>query len=160
MDKLTIIQWNLRGIQSRREELEIVLQQYNPKIIALQETFLKSEQTIKVRNFNTETKNRANKSGGGVMICVHKSLPYKRININSSIEIVGVQIFTKDEQYNIFSVYIPPGKKLESSDLEQLHSKHFKNILILGDFNSHSNIWPNLVVVQYARRAGTLRGPR
>jgi len=141
MDKLVFLQWNLRGIQSRKEDLETILQQHNPRILALQETFLKSGQTIKVKNFNIEMKNRSNRSGGGVMMCIHKSLSYKRININSTLEIVGVKVFTKHEQYNVFSMYIPPEKNLETADLESLHFNQYKNILILGDFNSHNHAW-------------------
>ena len=37
----TIIQWNCRGIKANHEELLLLLKKYNPKIVCLQETFLK-----------------------------------------------------------------------------------------------------------------------
>ena len=36
-----ILQWNCRGIGPNYEELLLLLNKYNPKIVCLQETFLK-----------------------------------------------------------------------------------------------------------------------
>ena len=37
----SILQWNCRGIRANYEELLILLDKYNPKVVCLQETSLK-----------------------------------------------------------------------------------------------------------------------
>jgi len=39
------LQWNIRGLQANREELNILLSDSNPTIVCLQETFLNADKT-------------------------------------------------------------------------------------------------------------------
>ena len=45
----TILQWNCRGIRVNYEELQQLLTNRNPKIVCLQETFLKESSSIKFK---------------------------------------------------------------------------------------------------------------
>ena len=44
------LQWNIRGLQANREELNILLSDFNPTITCLQETFLNVDKTVKFKN--------------------------------------------------------------------------------------------------------------
>ena len=38
-----ILQWNCRGLKDKREELELLISQFSPAVICLQETLLNPE---------------------------------------------------------------------------------------------------------------------
>ena len=44
-----ILHWNCRGIQANYEELLLLLNKYNPKVVCLQETFLKDKNQLNIR---------------------------------------------------------------------------------------------------------------
>ena len=48
----TIIQWNCRGIKANHEELLLLLKRYYPKIVCLQETFLKDINHLQIKIFS------------------------------------------------------------------------------------------------------------
>ena len=43
------LQWNIRGLQANREELNVLLSNFNPTIACLQETFLNADKTVKIK---------------------------------------------------------------------------------------------------------------
>ena len=46
---VAILQWTIRGLQANREELNIILSNFNP--VTLQETFLKPSKTTTFKNY-------------------------------------------------------------------------------------------------------------
>ena len=48
-----ILQWNCRGIRANYEELLLLLNKYNPKVVCLQETFLKDKNQLKVKHLQS-----------------------------------------------------------------------------------------------------------
>ena len=80
-----IIQWNCREIRAYNEELLLFLNKYNPKVVCLQETFLKVKNQFKIKHF--QSYNTLYKDGHraplGVSILVRKDIPQQQININS-----------------------------------------------------------------------------
>ena len=66
----SIIQWNCRGIRANYEELQLLLEKYNPKVICLQETYIKENNQININNYrayNHLHKNGLRTCGG----CLH-----------------------------------------------------------------------------------------
>ena len=49
----SILQWNCRGIRANYEEHLILLDKYNPKVVCLQETFLKDTNHLNIKNYNS-----------------------------------------------------------------------------------------------------------
>ena len=47
----TFIQWNIRGLQANKKELNILLSNFNPILVSLQETFLKHDKTDTFKNY-------------------------------------------------------------------------------------------------------------
>ena len=47
----SIIQWNCRRIRANFEELQLLLEKYNPKVVCLQETFIKENNQININNY-------------------------------------------------------------------------------------------------------------
>ena len=50
--KNTIIQWNCRGLRANYDELHLLLNDYDPAGICLQETYLKEPNNVTFRNYN------------------------------------------------------------------------------------------------------------
>ena len=48
--KTTIIQWNCRGLRANNDELQFLLNDYDPAIVCLQETYLKEPNNVTFRN--------------------------------------------------------------------------------------------------------------
>jgi len=53
-DKMAkLLQWNIRGLQANREELELLISQTHPSVICLQETFLKKNKFTNFKRFSS-----------------------------------------------------------------------------------------------------------
>ena len=50
--KHKIIQWNCRGLKSNYNEILLFLSLLNPSVFCLQETFLKTDDQLNIRDFN------------------------------------------------------------------------------------------------------------
>jgi len=48
-----ILQWNIRGLQANREELDLLSSNLDPTVICLQETFLKENKNITFKHYSS-----------------------------------------------------------------------------------------------------------
>ena len=65
-----IIQWNICGISSNIEELQLFCKQYKPRVVVVQECQLRKNKVIKLNVFVGITKSSVDdNSTGGVSIC-------------------------------------------------------------------------------------------
>ena len=114
----SIIQWNCRGIRANHEELQLLLEKYNPKVVCLQETFIKENNRINLNNYqayNHLHKDRL-RASGGVSILVRKDVPQNQISIDSDLQVIAVKV-TLHKSINICSIYIPPHDPINESKL-------------------------------------------
>ena len=81
----SILQWNCRGIKANYEELLILHDKYNPKVGCLQETFLKDNDHLNIKNYNwyNHLYHDGHRASRGVSILVRKDLPQHQITMNS-----------------------------------------------------------------------------
>ena len=88
----SIIQWNIRGLQANREELSMLLSDFDPTLVYLQETYHRSDKLANFSNYSFYCRTADEVNGilhGGVGILVknrippvsytHLTLPTKRI---------------------------------------------------------------------------------
>jgi len=74
-----IIQWNIRGLQANREELSILLSNYDPDIVYLQETFVKENKSVTIKNcipFHQHASDINGIAHGGNSIHIKPSIPH------------------------------------------------------------------------------------
>ena len=137
----SIIQWNCRGLAVNHEQLDIIISDYCPKIICLQETYLSTD-NFYISNFSSYHHISSNnlRASGGSSIFVHSDVPHGPININSNLQVTTCSV-TLSSVITICNLYIPPSYKLLRSDLDNLISQIPKPFILLGDFNSHSPTW-------------------
>ena len=137
-----ILQWNCRGIKANYENLELLILELNPKIICLQETFLKPSDSLTIPNYSSIHKMMDNprKASGGTSIFVRRDIPFGNFNINSNIQNACCSI-SAQKTYTICNLYIPPSQNISITDFDTLLSQFHSPFVILGDLNAHNILW-------------------
>ena len=78
------MQWNIRGLQANREELSLLLSQYYPTAVCIQETLLHSSKTASFKNYSyygiPAVENNSSLHGG-VAILIKNSTPHQQLHI-------------------------------------------------------------------------------
>lgn len=131
----------------RRLDLEKMASEYNPLIILLQETRLKPEHNLVIKNY-TCVRNDCVDSRLGTAILYKGRFLTEEVDLKLSfVECTAIVLMTGNTMGNILivSVYIPgstSGSNLVK-DLEKLHlaSTNYSSCIIGGDFNSRNTPW-------------------
>ena len=139
-----IIQWNIRGTKANLDKFTLIIKNLHPSVICLQETFLKENDKLNIRQHTiyNQINKHTRRASGGTPIIVNNTLLQSQINFNTNLQAIAVSV-TLHKTISICSLYIPPHPnsniiKLELEDLIQQLSKPF---ILMGDFNSHNQIW-------------------
>ena len=135
-----IIQSNCRGLKANYEET-LLLKDYEPAALCLQETHLKDTDNISIRNctaFHTFSANNE-RAAGGVSIFINNNAPQSHIPLNTNLQAVAVSI-TLHRVITLSSIYIPPSSRLSPKDLDLV--PHLPSpFILLGDLNVHNILW-------------------
>ena len=137
-----IIQWNCRGLKSNYNEILLLLSLLSPSVFCLQETFLKTDDQLNIRDFITYNYiySEGQRPSGGSSILVHSSCSQREIKIVTNLQAVAVSV-TLDKEITICSVYIPPNFQLETEHLDTLLKQLPSPYILVGDFNGHNILW-------------------
>ena len=137
-----ILQWNCRGLKANYEETLLLLKDYEPAALCLQETHLKDTDNISIRNytaFHTVSANNE-RAAGGVSIFINNNAPHSHIPLNTNLQAVAVSI-SLHRVITLCSIYIPPSSRLSPKDLDDLVPQLPSPFILLGDFNGHNILW-------------------
>jgi len=146
MATTSIVQWNCRGLRANFDELQLLIQQYNPAVICLQETFTDGSETftdgsVNLRQFAYfSAPPKKGSIRGDVGIYVKLQVPHSQIELKSKLPAVAVQI-TIHRPITVCSVYLSPSSRWTCKDLLELYQELPSPVLICGDFNAHSPLW-------------------
>ena len=130
----------MKGFRTRLGQLKCLLQEYQPEIVALQETRLYGGYTYKNNKYHIYRKDR-NANGGGVALMINKNLSHTPLQITSPLELIAATIHYKDQNITICSLYLPPGIAFPEREFKLILPKLPKPFLILGDTNSKHPLW-------------------
>ena len=130
--------WNCNGITNKIESFKSLIQKEKPDIAALNEIKCTNEEAsgeLSIRGFASIFKCRTAK-GGGIALLINEKIKYNLITVPADIEeeIIGITIKLSKVKLSIFTIYIPPNKKLNKKCFEFIHK--FENYLIMGDLNA------------------------
>jgi len=106
----TIIQWNMRSMQSNKEELKFLLFDFNPACACLQETKVKPNTDIQFKKLSACHCPENVTDGivyGGVAILVNNSFAHKSITLNTHLQTVAVRV-SCHKTITVCSLYLPP----------------------------------------------------
>jgi len=112
-----ILQWNIRGLQANREELNILLSDFNPTIVSLEETFLNAIKATVFKNYSFYSRPGEESNGtnltvhGGVAILVNNTVPHSHIQLNTSLQAIAIRA-TCHRTISVCSIYLPPLRNL------------------------------------------------
>lgn len=128
-NNLKLIDWNARSILSKKLELEMLAHQFQPDIICLTETWLKSTQRLDLHNFHVHRKDRDQGRGGGVAILVDTNLvpsplvpelTLEEINDLYPSDYLGLTVHTSIVAMEIMVVYAPHNSNPEVETWQNL----------------------------------------
>ena len=142
-----ILQWNIRGYINNYNELLLLIKDLNPDVLCLQETHIPygviNVVTPKqyIGYFFNLPSNFTAKQGVGVL--VKSRYPHKVNFPNSNILAMNVDI-DLNIKFTIINTYIPPSTSFSEQDICRCFSDVKNEFILLGDFNSWSNLWGSL----------------
>ena len=152
---LNVLQWNCRGYYSNYENLILLIKEYQPCCIVLQETMHGSKPIKAPRGYCTyATSNTSSNAGQGLAIFVRNDTPSTRINISSTINSIAVSIHLKTT-VTICNIYYSPAEIIETPQLKHLTDQLPNPYLLLGDFNARNLIWGDNIVNRNGREMAT-----
>ena len=137
-----ILQWNCKGLRTRNEELKLLIHDFSPGIICLQETMLGNflfNPGLNYSIFNSFPP-AGDRAHGGAAIIVNKSLQHFPILLQTNLQAVAVSVCL-DKKITICSIYLPPDLNFDTNDLQLLVNQLPAPFLLLGDFNAHNPLW-------------------
>jgi len=131
----------MRGLQDNRE-LSLLLSQYDPTAVCIQETLLHSNKTVsfKYSYYGISAVENNDSLHGGVAILVKNTTPHQQLHINTGLQAIALRA-TCHKTVTICSIYLSPSTAYTLTELETLISQLPPPVLLLGDFNAHSQQW-------------------
>ena len=141
---LTVAHINCCGLLSKRNEIQLLLEQCNIDILGVTETHLNdkvNDQEVQMENFKMHRLDRKGKSGGGCLIYYKETLeaiPRTEYHVKG-LEAVWLEVIMNSQRLIIGNTYRAPDDK-EFCDrikpvLERLWIRR-NNILLMGEMNS------------------------
>ena len=157
-----IIQWNCQGIKAKKDELLKIIEAYRPEVVAVQETMIRDSEQFRIPQYKERRReghyNR--RSHGGVAISVHEETPHRNVQVNTPVQAVAIRV-TMGRPVTICSIYIPGSQEISVQLLESIYQQLPEPVMLLGDFNAHSERWGSdghdargRVVEEFVDRAG------
>ena len=137
-----IIQWNIRGARVNYSELLLLITKYCPAIICLQETHLKNNTTINMKNYYSYNyiKQYTDRPCGRSSIIINNNIPHSKITLNTNMQAVAISA-TLHKTITVCSVYIPLNEEPKELELNNLIEQLPRSFIIMGDLNSNNEIW-------------------
>lgn len=141
-----ILQWNCNGYFSKLNNLKILIQQFYPCIICIQESRLIPKNKVSLNTYTAYRHDYISRNhytgSNGVITLVHKSLYSSPLPLNTDLQAVAVNVFHPNFGYvSVCNVYISHDVVLSLSNLVSLYNQLPKPCFIVGDFNSHHPLW-------------------
>src|ERR1700690_3192192 len=87
--QLYFLQWNCRGLRANIDELQILIQNFQPIVFALQETQISDPNSINLRqysHFSIIPPTGDARPHGGASLLIRKNIPHSQIKLNTSLK--------------------------------------------------------------------------
>src|SRR3954467_11396529 len=143
MEARIFLQWNCRGLRATIDEVQILIQNFQPIFFSLQEIKIPASNPINFRQYN-QFSHYPHSSDlhphGGVSLLIRKNIPHSEINLNNPLQAVAARV-SCHRPISVCSIYIPPSSNVSQKDLDDLIFQLPSPVLIMGDFNAYSPVW-------------------
>jgi len=104
-----ILQWNIRGLQANREELDLLSSNLDPTVICLQETFLKENRNINFKYYSSYHRCASEVNGivhRGSSVLVKATTPHRQIKLKTNLQAIVIRA-TLGKTITVCSIYLP-----------------------------------------------------
>ncbi len=147
-----MISWNVNGVYARYPFIQMLLHDYNPIILCLQETKLPTHRTLFLKNFSILRKDfiSTGNARGGVLLAVHNTVHFEQIPLTTNLQAVAARVYF-DTPITICCIYLHQTDDVTSHNLQQLILQLPQPFIITGDFNAHNTIWGSNTTDQRGR---------
>ena len=133
-------------MRAKFEELRILIHEYSPVCIALQETMIGYNKAPCPRDyslFHTEYNAERGNHGGSALL-IRKDISHVSIDLQTSLQAVAVQI-NLNRCYTICSIYLSPNENVSEGELLILCQQLPQPFFILGDVNGRHYMWGDTI---------------
>lgn len=137
-----ILQWNLNGFYNNFNELKILISDFNPFAICIQESHFDHSRVPTLKNFSIFYKldQFHMRASGGVAICVKEGFHAKELELDTDLQAVAVQMCYPLE-FTLVSLYLPPNQQIQRSQLDDFIVQLPTPFLITTDCNAQNIVW-------------------
>lgn len=119
----------------------------SPFVIALNETKLKVNDKLEIKNYSCKVRKEIlidRKKGeiahGGVALAIHDSIDYVELKLNTQLQAVAAKI-KYPFNHTICNLYVPGSEAITEKEFTDLIAQLGSKFLILGDLNGHAPSW-------------------
>ena len=137
-----MLQWNCHGLRSKEDELSQMINNYNPCVIAIQETKFGNNTNFNLPHYTCHCSyGHFNVTPhGGVALFIHESMPFQTIDLNCALQAVAA-VVQLDVPITKCSLYASRNHNLTQESLSEVLDQLPAPMVILGDFNSYNTLW-------------------
>ena len=145
-NKFGIYYVNIRGVKSKVDSLQEIIDSLNPVMICLTETHLGEDEQIGIKGYKVFDNNR-NGDGGGILIAIKDEIAAVTVEIKKEKthhEALWLRINNGRTKIRVGVIYAPQENKQNSAESEKMYdsieeeikrSEDNESILIIGDLN-------------------------
>jgi hypothetical protein len=143
----TFLQWNCNGLRNSSAKLSDFISKHHIKIVCLKETkFSPASKCPFFPDYTLLCKDRQVGGGRGFAFLIHHLIPYTLIDASTALrgdittEIFAISVTIKDEQIQVYNIYIPPSSSSPPHFKPNFASLFYftdPDSIFLGDFNAH-----------------------
>lgn len=145
LNNLTILQWNIRGINSKKGELLNIIKDID--LISICETWLSTDFHFSIPGFIVYRKDSSRPRFSGLCVLVKDNLRSQVegeiFHLEGSLDTLGISISTFQGRLLLISIYKHPEFYIKHEHWCVLFEsfKDHDQVIITGDFNSHNVSW-------------------
>ena len=105
--KNTIIQWNCRGLRANYDELQLLLNDYDPAVVCLQETYLKEPNHVTFRNYNLFNTFAVDdgRGTGGITVIINNKFPSSQNTFKNESASCGCECHLTSKNQHLLNIY-------------------------------------------------------
>ena len=133
----SILQWNIRGLESNREQLQLLVKQFTPLVLCLQECLSPS---VSFSPFQVVSSLNKNEHFRGISLLCHSSVLASPVSLDTPLEAVAARV-SLGKTVTICCLYLSPSQSFDKKMIGDLVDQLPRPFLLLGDFNGHSPLW-------------------
>lgn len=138
MTELRLVHVNVNSVRSKREELELYMQDTKPHIVLLNETKLCGKPMPGFAGFSAvavRDRTVTKLCGGGVAVLVSKECTASDISPDMD-DVAAVLLHAGPLRIAVVSYYCPPGNNKLDSDMVESYLRQYDHVIIAGDLNA------------------------